>query len=398
MQLFLPAAEAVEKRFPTAGEMRSKPPHWSEWSEVLALWEYRQGHFPQALSWGYYVEGNPVDDTARTAASSLIKAMSGWRLGQFQSARLDWTAACELIHAKSQQGLNIGGTVATMFPGTPQDLQGSWYGWVMADLLRRECDEVIAPSDQSLEATSKSNTFSQETLMILSRELGEWHAIRGEWEQARNRFEYVHRFSPSRADAVRVDYLSALASLKLGDEKGFLSLRDEAISRFKGTTDAADAEYVIAAGLLRPVDNTSAAALEPYAQVLERAVAGAGQLKEGTTTPAASRLALLGLFAYRRGDYAEALKDCQRSLAASTYLAMPSAVDRAIRAMSFHKLGEDASARSELDSARSLLQNGLNIGFDQWNWNWCVFVRLLLQEADSMIPQAPSPQPGAAPR
>src|SRR5271165_3843575 len=46
IRLFLPAAEAVEKRFPTAGEMRSNPPHWAEWSEVLALWEYRQGHFP----------------------------------------------------------------------------------------------------------------------------------------------------------------------------------------------------------------------------------------------------------------------------------------------------------------------------------------------------------------
>src|SRR5208282_116413 len=252
IRLFLPAAEAVEKRFPTAEEMRSNPPHWAEWSEVLALWEYRQGHLSQALDWCYRIEGYAVDDTARTSATSLIKAMSGWRLGQYQSARVDWTAACELIHAKSQPGLNIGNTAATMFPGTPQDLQGSWYDWVMADLLRRECDEVIAQSDQSLEATSKSSTFSQETLMILSRELGEWHAIRGEWEQARNHFEYVHRFSQSPGDSARADYLSALASLKLDDESGFLSLRDEAISRFKGTTDAGDAEYVMQAGLLRP--------------------------------------------------------------------------------------------------------------------------------------------------
>src|SRR5208283_4468127 len=287
-----------------------------------------------------------------------------WRSGQFQSARLDWTAACELIHAQTQPGLNFGSIAATMFPGTPQDLQGSWHNWVMADLLRRECDEVIAQSDQSLEATSKSNTFSQENLMILSRELGEWHAIRGEWEQARNRFEYVHRFSPSPAVAVRVDYLRALASLNLGDEQGFLSLREEAISRFKGTTDAADAEYVLQAGLLRPVDNTSATALEPYAQVLERAVASAGQLKEGTATPAAFHLTLLGLFAYRRGDYAEALEDCQRSLTACTHLAAPSAMDRVIRAMSFHTLGDDAAARSELDTTRSLVQGGLNIGFD----------------------------------
>jgi tetratricopeptide (TPR) repeat protein len=224
--------------------------------------------------------------------------------------------------------------------------------------------------------------------MILSRELGDWHAIRGEWEQARNCF-------PQRPeDGNAYDYfLRALTALKVGDEAGFLRARNPSISRFKGTTDAGNAECVMQAGLLRPVDNTSAAALEPYAQVLERAVAGAGQLKEGTATPAAFHLTLLGLFAYRRGDYAEALEDCQRSLVASTYLPMPSATDRVIRAMSFHKLGDDASARSELDGARSVVQSGLNIGYDRWNWPEWVFVRLLLQEADGMIPQAPHPEP-----
>src|SRR5208337_2912898 len=203
-------------------------------------------HFPQVFSWGYYIEGNAVDDTARTAATSLIKAMSGWRLGQYQSARVDWTAACELIHAKSQRGLNIGSTAATMFPGTTKDLQGSWYDWVMADLLRRECDEVIAQSDQSLEATSKSSNFSQETLIILSRELGEWHAIRGEWEQARNRFEYALQFpQPDDTHSSGDYYHEALALLKLGDETGFARLRDAALNRFKGTTNEEAAQYVM---------------------------------------------------------------------------------------------------------------------------------------------------------
>jgi hypothetical protein len=61
--------------------------------------------------------------------------------------------------------------------------------------------------------------------------------------------------------------------------------------------------------------------------------------------------------------------------------------------MSSHQLGDDATARSELDRARSLAQSGLNWGFDKWNWGEWVFVRLLLQEAESMIPQAPLPEP-----
>jgi serine/threonine protein kinase/tetratricopeptide (TPR) repeat protein len=372
IRLFLPWAEAQEKSFPAAGEMRS--PHSAEWSKVLALWEYRQGHFSQSLSWGYLNEGNAVDDPARTAVTYLIKAMSGWRLGQFQSARVDWTTACELIHAKSQTGLNIGGTVATMFPGMPQDPQSSWSVWVMADLLRRECDEVIAQSEQSSEATSKSNTLSQEALVILSRELGNWHAIRGEWEQARNHFG-------------RVGYLSALASLELTDEKSFLSLRGESLSQSKGTADPGDAEYVMQTSLLRALDDTSATALEPFAQILERVVASAGPLKEGIYVPASWDLALLGLFEYRRGNYEKALDDCQRSLVTSKYIPMLAATDRVIRAMCFSKLGDNESARSELDGAKSLVRSGLNIGYDSWNWPAWVFVRLLIEEADGLIPQ-----------
>ena len=178
----------------------------------------------------------------------------------------------------------------------------------------------------------------------------------------------------------------------MGDEAAFLRARDHATSRFKGTTDVGDAEFVMRAGLLQPVDNTSAAALEPYAQVVERVVAGAGPIQEGVYTPASWDAMLLGLLEYRRGDYTKALEDCQRSLDACPYLAIPAATDRVIRAMAFHKLGDDASARSELDGARSLVQNGLNIGFDKWNWHEWVFVRLLLQEADGLIQQAPLPE------
>ena len=72
-------------------------------------------------------------------------------------------------------------------------------------------------------------------------------------------------------------------------------------------------------------------------------------------------------------------------------MAMPAATDRVIRAMCFSKLGDDASARSELDGAKSLVQSGLNIGYDRWNWPAWVFVRLLLREADGLISQPPLP-------
>jgi serine/threonine protein kinase len=385
LQSFALGAEFVEKRFPNAKELRPNPRHAAQWSEALALLEYRQGHFIEAIGWCYRHGMDSAD--SRTATTSLIKAMSGWRLAGYKEAAANWNQACELIHAKSQEGLDIGSATSTLFPGTSEDLEGSWYDWVIADLLMRECDELFAQSERTLDSMPKSNSPSKDTVVDLARALGEWHAVRGEWEQARSRFSQLFE-----GGGAGDHFISAIIALKLGDEPGFLRVRDQAISRFNGTTEPWGYESVMQAGLLRPLDNTSAAALEPFAQFLEHAVASAGPLKEGTYVPASWDLTLLGLFEYRRGNYAKALDNCQRSLVTCTYLAMPAASDRVIRAMCFSKLGDDASARSELDGAKSLVQSGLNIGYDRWNWPAWVFVRLLLQEGDGLIPQAPPPE------
>ena len=374
------AAELVRQRFPTAKELRPNPRRAAQWSEALALLEYRQGHFQEAIVWSYRQGVDPAN--ARNATTSLIKAMSGWRLADYPEAAANWNQAYELIHAKSHEGLAIGSAPATLFPGTPDDLEGSWCDWVIADLLMRECDELFAQSERTLDSMSMSNSASKKTLGELARALGGWHAIRGEWEQARN------RFSQLLEDGVARDYaISATIALKLGDESGFVRVRDQAISRFNGTKEEWGHENVMQLSLLRPLDSTSAAALEPFVQFLERAVASAGPLKEGIYVPASYDLTLLGLYEYRRGNYAKALDNCQRSLVTCTYLAMPAAADRVIRAMCFAQLGDDASARAELDGAKSLVQNGLNTGYDRWNWTAWVFLRLLLDEADGVIPQ-----------
>ena len=394
MQVFALGAEVIEKRFPTAKEMHPNPPHWAEWSEVLALLEYRRGGFSTAIGWCDRCQVHPWYHNARIATTSLIKAASNWRLGYYQVAVVDWTETYELIQAKSQQGLNFGSTPPILFPGTPEELEGSWYDSIIADLLMRECNELIEQSDQTLDSISKSNNASKDSEASLYRALGEWHAIRGEWEQARNRFEHVHRLSQLPEGGQAVDYMhTALASLKLGDESGFIRLRNQAISGFNSTTDAGNAEYVMKLALLRPAGDISAAALEPFVQVLQRALASAGPIQEGAYTPGSWDAMLLGLLEYRRGHYTKAIDWCQRSLPLCTYVAMPTATDRVILAMSFHMLGDDATARSELDTARSFVQRGLDRNFDSWNWREWVYVRLLLREAEGLIPQAPPPEP-----
>ena len=216
LQLFVLGGGSLSKRdFPMRKRCAQTRLMRRNGRRSLALLEYRQGHFSTKPWVGVIAAGHAMDDAnARTAATSLIKAMAGWRLGWLPGRRLRiGLQAYELIHAKSQQGLNIGSAPSTLFPGTPEDLEGSWYDWVIADLLMRECDELFAQSERTLDSMSKSDSASTETVMDLARALGEWHAIRGEWEQARNRFSQLPEDGGAR---VQVYFLTAIIAAKAG--------------------------------------------------------------------------------------------------------------------------------------------------------------------------------------
>jgi uncharacterized protein HemY len=269
---------------------------------------------------------------------------------------------------------------------------------MIADLLMRECNELLAESDHTLDAGSGSNSGSRSadgSNGPLFRALGEWHAICGEWEQARKRFEEVLQFQePDDTRSSKDYYHDALALLELGDETGFVRRREAALDRFKGTANEVTAQYAVRTGLLRPTGDSTMAGLEPLVQLLDRAAARTGP----TTDPrsASEDFMCLGLWEYRCGHYAQAVDRCRRSLD-SVYVAIPTVQDEAILAMSLHQLGDDTMARAELDKARRLAQRGLNSGVDSWGWREWVFARLLLQEAEGMIPQAPSSEPQKTP-
>ena len=95
-------------------------------------------------------------------------------------------------------------------------------------------------------ASNNGSRYTDESYYPLFRALGEWHAIRGEWEEARNRFEDVLQFQqPDDARSSGDYYHEALALLSLGDETGFVRLREAALNRFKGTTNEVTAQYAM---------------------------------------------------------------------------------------------------------------------------------------------------------
>jgi hypothetical protein len=163
--------------------------------------------------------------------------MSNWQLGQYRTALVDWSEAYELIQAKLEQGLDLGISRSVVFPGigAPEELESPWYDWVNAGLLMRECDEVIARSEHMLDSPPGPDVVSGDSVTSLARALGDWHAIRGEWEKSREAFRAGTSscFRPERpcgSSVQRDRYIEARG------RDGFLRLRDEALHRFKDMT------------------------------------------------------------------------------------------------------------------------------------------------------------------
>jgi hypothetical protein len=388
-------AEMVEKTFPTWKEMRPNPPHAMQWSEVLALLDFRKGRFQEASGWSERCKHYRTFSTAGIATQCLIQAMAAWRLTYYQDAVVRWTEACDLIHARSRQGFNFGSDSLSIFPGAAEDLDGSWYEWMIADLLRRECDDLFSQRDQSLDAMSASNDASKADLSLypLYRALGEWRAIRGEFDRARNRFEDVLEFRlADDAESSNDYYHQAVTLLSLRDQAGFLRLRDSALRQLKNTTNEVAAQRVVKMALLLPTTEIPPATLEPFTQVLKRGVAAAEPIKEGTFSPATWDLMLLGLLEYRRGNNPKAMDLCCHGLVTCSGISIPAVHYRAVLAMCHYKLGDKTAARSDLEIATNIVQRGLDAGVDSWNWTDWVFARQLLHEAGGLLSQAPRPE------
>src|SRR5262249_12865882 len=144
------------------------------------------------------------------------------------------------------------------------------------------------------------------------------------------------------------------------------------------------AERALTVGLMQSVDDRAAVRLEPFAALLART------LVNGNETP--SYPILLGLLEYRRGHYTKAMEWVHQSLPKVPNVALPSAMDRVISAMCLHQLGNPSAAALELEHARRLIETGFDLEFDMWHWRDWVLVRLLLREANALIPQAPLPE------
>lgn len=349
-------------------------------ADAKALCGYRCGDFAGIVRQRFLADVPP-----RLATAWLIQAMATWRLNDSWGAMVMWTRAFALIQAGARQGLAPLTVPADIFPGLsePGYLQAPWYDWAVADLLLREWNEMIVEAERSVSSIQGRAPTLKEVAIV--RAAGEYQALRGEWSGALRCAQWCLQVTQQDSlDHATMDYLNAaIACLKLGDAPTYLRLREEMATRFKDP-DERTVGRIVAVGLMRPLDERMTARLEPLVGRLARSMEGGTDL---ISYP------LLGLFDSRRGDYPKAIERARRSLSHYDNVAQPNALDRVVLAISLHQLGNRSAARAELEQANNLIETGFNLDYDTWHWRDWLLVRLLLQEAESMIPQVPLSEP-----
>ncbi len=217
------------------------------------------------------------------------------------------------------------------------------------------------------------------------RALGEWHALNGRWAQAVARFSTLLNLNQlDGIDVTSLDYLELGPPLvELGDEEAFDQFRRDAMARF-ADSPGAFSDRVLKITLLVPADAATLEALEPYAEITRQ------NSREAVEAGDSFRLAWsaigLGLWDYRRGDYAEALRWGQVCLQAPDENGPRDATALAIMALAATKLGDEAAARAYLAQAaevttlkhRAPADRGTPVQGFWFDWS---FARILQREA-----------------
>jgi hypothetical protein len=337
-------------------------------AETMALLEYRRGNYETAIGWCQRCLANPVYHPPTTAGARLIWAMSCWHLDDKWQALAQWSLGQALVAAKFDQGLDRGDA-----------LEGFWFDWVIARLLTRECDQLFVEADRSFVPTSVFQPGTND--LIMTRMLGDWHALHQDWRGAEEHFRTLLKMD--RFDwwgNVMTDYLDyGVMAVELGDTTDYERSREQAIERFKGTDNKWIAEQVLNSSLILPANSNLMAALEPMAELAANTSTNSGA-RDAFAQPAKSSMSL-ALFEYRRGQYAKAAEWSGRCLAYPDCLPLPGTTARIILAMSLHQLGKFETARSELGLAQASIQNGFKTNLNQYNWRDWLFARILLREA-----------------
>ena len=219
------------------------------------------------------------------------------------------------------------------------------------------------------------------------RALGQWHALKGRWREAEERFNLLLTVDQKDNSWAITDDLLMAGPIQIehGDLPGYERFRRAAIARFLGTTDPIFAERTLKICLLTPADADSMKALETLSKLSAESMRTAGQ----DAIMESWRCISLAIMAYREGESIKAREWCQKCLAYPEDNPSRIVTAHVIQAMACYRLGEVETARSELaqagDLANAEFARGLQEG-NGWSGFWYdwLFARILLREAEAL--------------
>jgi len=104
----------------------------------LAMFEFRDGKFDEALAWCRKCEAMQKSVLSRIAGVKVIAAMALHRLGRHDEASREFSDAARMIDAANP-------VVIVKKVESYDSSQGTWYAWAVARVLRNEAEVVLKP-------------------------------------------------------------------------------------------------------------------------------------------------------------------------------------------------------------------------------------------------------------
>src|ERR1035441_4646634 len=259
---------------------------------------------------------------------------------------------------------------------------------VQADALINQQD--FAKSDELMAKVPLENPTLEGVQVF--RTLGDWNAVRGNWQAARDRFYQLrHANRIENANDTSLDITrAAVTCIECNDATGYDQFRQRMLDTYAGTTNPVVAERVVKNCLLLPASDPLLKALTPFAQVARQSMVGRDFAAPEVDWWPAWRCLSLALLEYRSGNWMDAAVWSRRSLRYGEPLSR-SAAAQALLAMALRRSGQVAEARSELAQARAAVTTRFSTQLQPFEGNcywfdW-VLARILLREAETIVGQ-----------
>ena len=215
------------------------------------------------------------------------------------------------------------------------------------------------------------------------RSVGEWQALQGQWEPARDRYSALVKMDKlDTLNQIIFDYQAyGVVLAESGDSEQCANFFHMAVTNFSANPNGS----ILIASLLLPLNKSQIEMLKPLAAAAEKQLHAVSHdhRSEWTYMP-------FCLWHYRCGDYQASIQWGLNAQAQSMKFPCSDAIIHAVLAMTYCQNGQTNEACAELEQSRQLIDEKFKVSLDHGRpgsgfWYDWVYARHLAQEASALI-------------